>query len=118
MGLGSARFSPDGTRLLFAGVPGTIPQAGWGEGSWLDALRPAVAEAHGAPWDLWVWEDGQRPRQLTRLGQDLLSGAWSPDGRRIALVSDMGLYLMEGNGDNLKRVELQAHPQGLAWLES
>lgn len=119
IGLQAPRFSPDSTQLLFAGSPGTItgksperPRRAWHE-----RLGVSVARAHGIPWDLWVWKEGQALRQVTQLGQDFPYPAWSPQGDRIALVTDVGVYSMEPDGGKLKQVELRADFRGLAWVE-
>lgn len=118
--MGGPRYSPDGRRLLFAASPGTAARTGESEraSSWLGRLGPASAEAHGMPWDVWLWEDGRAPTRLTRLGEDLLSVAWAPTGDTIGIVTDLGLYTLRPNGADLKRIEIAAEPGGLAWLES
>jgi hypothetical protein len=110
------RFSPDGSRLLFAGLGSGALAAAAERDGWLARTLAPRAAAHGIPWNLWVWSPGGQPRQLTRLGQDQIYGAWSPSGERVALVTDMGLYIIERDGTSLARIDALADPRGLAWL--
>lgn len=106
------RWSPDGSRILFAsgfgglmtvpaegGFPRRVPM-GLGEaGHFLASQTPRwgpngrwisfISNRSGSP-ELWLWsvETGEG-RQLTRLGGRLVgSYRWSPDGRSIALATD------------------------------
>jgi Tol biopolymer transport system component len=110
-------YSPDGARLVFAAVPrtglGRARPDGDGLGAW---LRPRAAEAHGVPWDLFAWTRGQPLKQLTQLGQDQPYVAWSPQGDRLALITDIGTYTLDPEGGDLRQLELEADPRGLAWL--
>ncbi len=117
--LQSPRFSPDGTRLVFASAGSNLSGSrdhGPEEGSWRRALIPRVARAHGGiPWNLWVSRDGGEPEQITQIGEDLMYATWSPDGGKFALVTDIAVYLMEPTGDGLQRLNLRASPRGIAW---
>ena len=114
--LQSPRYSPDGSSLVFAAVPGSASGSGATRpGGWLSYLRPPVAEAHGVPWDLWMWREGEAPRQITRLGEDQPHAAWSPRGDSIALITDVALYTVSPTGEGVRRVRAEADPRGLAW---
>ncbi|HWQ15843.1 MAG TPA: c-type cytochrome [Roseiflexaceae bacterium] len=119
------RFSPDGRRIVVAAVGG--PESGsagsprpsrGGLGATLAALlEPPPAAAHGVPWDLWeVRLDGGGLRRLAALGEDLPMAAFSPDGTRIAVVAEGGIYLMGGDGDNLRRIDRAGGMGGVVWL--
>lgn len=83
-GEGPARFSPDGSRLVWM--------------SW-----------HDGDWDLWVMNaDGSEPRALTATEYDEGYPSWSPDGRYIAFDSDADgdyeIYVMDADGGNRRRI--------------
>ncbi len=83
-GEGPARFSPDGTRLVWM--------------SW-----------HDGDWDLWVMNaDGSNPRDLTATQHDEGYPSWSPDGRYIAYNSnadgDYEIYVMDSDGTHRRRI--------------
>ncbi len=88
------RFAPDGRRLAFAAVGG--PAAVRREvGSLSPLIRPAVAAAHGLPWDLWeIGVDGTGLRRLTELAEDDPSLAYSPDGHWLAFQGGSGVYVV------------------------
>jgi Tol biopolymer transport system component len=62
-------------------------------------LAPSVAYAHGDPWDVYLVDlVGGEPRRLTRMLEDEISIAWSPDGSQIAVYGSRGLYLVDADG--------------------
>ncbi len=91
---GSARFSPDGSRIAFA------------------SLRS------GGP-EVWVAErDGSGLQQVTALGATgVLMGGWSPDGTRIAFEAAMDgnsdVYLVGADGGHLRRLTAEPSIDGV-----
>ena len=91
---GSARFSPDGSRIAFA------------------SLRS------GAP-EVWVAaRDGSGLQQVTTLGAaGVLIGGWSPDGTRIAFEAavdgNTDVYLVGADGGHLRRLTTEPSMDGV-----
>ncbi len=117
--LAAPRFAPDAPRIVFAAVGD--PRKGRDRGEAPDApgwLRIPVAHAHGGPpWDLWLINaDGSGLRRLTNLREDYLVPTWSPDGRWIAFVGELGVYLFEFKTERLLRLTEQTSTAGLAWI--
>jgi Tol biopolymer transport system component len=133
--LEAPRFAPDGSTLVFAaafpsavaaeippasgvpkgpGAPGRPPGPAAPSGAGIGAaaralaggLLPRPAYAHGQPMDLYaIGVDGSGLRRLTRLDADDPAAAWSPDGRRLALLVGGGLYVLNADGSELTLVE-------------
>jgi Tol biopolymer transport system component len=103
-GLSAPRFSPDGRQIAFFGIGGPAAQQRRAAPSLaaLPRLGPAVAWAHGIPWDPWVVNlDGSGLRPLVSLSEDDPTLAWSPDGTMLAALGGNGLWLLDptGNGE-------------------
>jgi Tol biopolymer transport system component len=90
------RFSPDGTQVAFAAVtPLEVPS---GEFDLLRALglAPLPARANGVPWDIYLAPvAGGQITRLTRLNADQPVVAWSNDGKRLALLDEKGLFMLD-----------------------
>lgn len=125
-GFYAPRFSPDGQSLIVAAIGGPetdeqgIPTKAAAP-SLLDRalalLEPASASAHGLPWDLWsVNVDGTGLRRLTRFYEDLPMARFSPDGQQLAIMGLGGIYLMQPDGANLRRLDPVGDHGGLDWV--
>ena len=80
----SPRWSPDSRQIAFLSDRGSVLQAGGG------GAKPGKAEAPKEGGNqVWLlpFGDGGEARQLTDLPKDVEGIAWSPDGRRLAIVS-------------------------------
>jgi Tol biopolymer transport system component len=115
-------FSPDCKQIIFAAVGGSLrqPAAPGTRGNPLarlvDALRPASAEAHGPPWDLWsVNVDGSDLKRLTHVNEDLPYTAWSADGKTVLFLGAGGLYQMQPDGSSLKKIDQGTTHGQISW---
>jgi Tol biopolymer transport system component len=119
------RFSPDGKRIIVAAIGGPVTdEQGYPirahRRSPLDGLlsllAPAVAEAHGAPWDLWVVNiDGTGLRRLPHVREDTPMAVFSPDGRQIAMMGAGGIYLIDADGEHVAVLDPLGDHGGLDW---
>jgi Tol biopolymer transport system component len=126
-GFYAPRFSPDGKRIVVAAIggpetdrqgnPAPPPSGRTPLDGLLSLLAPATAEAHGLPWDLWtVNVDGSGLRRLTQLYEDLPMATYSPDGKQIAVMGAGGIYLLDADGANLRRIDPVGDHGGLDWV--
>ena len=115
------RFSPDCKVVIFAAVGGGLREApGGGGGNLLTRLlapfAPAVAEAHGPPWELWrVDADGSNLKRITSLAEDLPYAEWSADGQTVVFLGAGGLYQMAPDGSSIKKLAPGATHGQISW---
>ena len=98
-------WSPDGRRLAFVRETGTVAQ-----------LPNRNADVYVAD------ADGRNERRLTKAPSSEFTPSWSPDGRRIAFVSNrtgrFAVYVMRADGTGLRRVVPRRNGGGDAFWPS
>jgi Tol biopolymer transport system component/mono/diheme cytochrome c family protein len=111
--LAAPRFAPDGQSVLVT-IRGVI--SGGRQGGLLSWLEPPPAYAHGSPWDVWAFdvERGSLQR-LTFLNEDEPHAAFSPDSKEIILLGVTGLYRLNSDGSQLRRIDPQGGYGGIDW---
>jgi mono/diheme cytochrome c family protein/Tol biopolymer transport system component len=126
-GFYAPRFSPDGKQIVVAAIGGPKtdgqgnsappPSGATSLDRLLALLAPATAEAHGLPWDLWTINvDGSGLRRLTEFYEDLPMAVFSPDGKQLAVMGAGGMYLLDADGANLRRIDPVGDHGGLDWV--
>jgi len=125
LGFFAPRFTPDGTQIIVAAIEGPeTDEQGYpikSSGSIFDGvfalLEPPSAEAHGAPWDMWIVNvDGSGLRRLTYFYEDQPMAAFSPDGSDMVLMGYNGFYRMNLDGTNLRRINPDGDHGAVDWL--
>jgi Tol biopolymer transport system component len=108
-------FSPDGTKIYFSAVNEQPAQPL----SWLDRLLGVeIARAHTLPSDWYtVPVAGGPTERITHLKATGLSGALSPDGNRLAFISDKGLLVVNVDGQDLLRLVQTIGVGTVEWIE-
>jgi mono/diheme cytochrome c family protein len=119
------RFSPDGKQIVLAAIGGPptddrgYPIGGGADspfGSLLELFEPPVAEAHGAPWDIWIVNvDGSGLRRLPLAREDTPMALFAPDGRQIVMMGAGGIYLLGADGEHFRQIDPLGDHGGLDW---
>jgi mono/diheme cytochrome c family protein len=118
-------FSPDGTRIVLAAIGGPptddrgYPISGSADSPFnllLGLFEPSTAQAHGAPWDIWVVNvDGSGLRRLPLAREDTPMALFAPDGRQIVMMGAGGIYLLGADGENFRQIDPLGDHGGLDW---
>ncbi|HEU4793303.1 MAG TPA: hypothetical protein VFS96_06575 [Nitrolancea sp.] len=109
-------FSPDGATIGFSA--NADPLQPTASSHRLPLFGPAVALAHGVPWDAWtVSLNGGTPVRRSSIREDQPVLAWSPDGKWLGMNGEVGLYLIRLSDGKVYRVSDRVGT-GLIWLES
>ncbi|MGZ8869028.1 MAG: TolB family protein, partial [Thermoanaerobaculia bacterium] len=100
--LGSVEFSPDGKRIAYVLTRADLQKSEWDSDVWL------------------VDADGRNGFQLTRGAKSDSAPHWSPDGKRIAFLSDRdgvtGLYVIDvAGGEAMKLTDEKAAIRTYEW---
>jgi Tol biopolymer transport system component len=119
--IAAPRFRPNGSQILFAAVGGpgqAVPEQSNTRSSGLVSwLGPATASAHGIPWELWVVNpDGSALERLTDIQEDTPIAAWSPDGKWIAMKGELGIYVLDAETTEIRRLAQELAGLGITWL--
>jgi len=114
------RFSPDGRWLVFSAVspytpvPTVTPMPRRTAG-WVTVAEASVAR-HGLPMDLFaVGTDGSGLARLTTVGEDSPQATWSPDGKRLAIVSGGGTYVLPVGTVDLQVIDAGGGHGAIDW---
>jgi tricorn protease-like protein len=59
--------------------------------------------------------DGTGLRRLPMAREDTPMVAFAPDGSRIVMMGAGGIYLMDADGSNMRRIDPLGDHGGLAW---
>jgi Tol biopolymer transport system component len=114
LSVAAPRFSPDGQRIAFVAVGGAA-QRGERPGGLGILLEPAIAYAHGLPWDVWLVDRTGTLKLINRLAEDDPTVTWSPDGRSLAVSGENGVYLIDVAGGRASRIATAGGPGGIDW---
>jgi Tol biopolymer transport system component len=97
-------FSRDGDVICFSAVP-PLPESA--RSIWDQLMGVKMAEAHSVPSDWWCLSlDGSEDMvQMTDLGAIGLYGDFSEDGTHIAFIASDGVYIMQPDGSDLRKIK-------------
>jgi hypothetical protein len=114
------QFSPRSDQVAFV-----APQSGLNGGLEkplfaLDGLfGPAVAYAHGIPWDPWIVNaDGSGLHRVAETGADEPSVAWSPDQTHVFVYSGTGSFIADALSGELTSLSFVQGYGPVVWLAS
>jgi Tol biopolymer transport system component len=116
------RFSPDGSRIVFAATGGPQTDA---QGNPIGRHAQEEAEPHGALTtveaeraraEVWtVLRDGSGLQRLTTFAETLPTARFSPDGSQLVVFGRDGIYLLASHGGELRRAAA-GRARGGEWL--
>jgi hypothetical protein len=114
------QFSPHSDQVAFVAPQSGLNGATQRPRLALDALfGPAVAYAHGIPWDPWVINaDGSGLRRVAETGADEPSVAWSPDQRQLFVYSGTGSFIVDASSGELTPLTYVQGYGPVVWLSS
>jgi Tol biopolymer transport system component len=115
------QFSPSSGQIAFVapqsglnGAPAEHPLLSLGA-----LFGPAVAYAHGIPWDPWVVNaDGTGLGRVAETGADEPSVGWSPDARQLFVYSGTGSFIVDANTGELTPLSYVKGYGPIVWLPS
>jgi Tol biopolymer transport system component len=82
----------------------------------LTSLVSRTVRAHGAPMDVFaIHMDGTNLRQLTHIGEDNPAAAWGPDAQRLAILAGGGVYTLNADGTDLRKIDPTGGHGSLDW---
>ena len=97
--IGPTRFSPDGKMLAVAlSRPADLALAPSPPRPFA-LLGTGIVLAHGSPWEIYLIDAAGGPVvRLTKLQEDEIGIAWSPDGELLAVYGLRGVHLVDRQG--------------------
>lgn len=109
-------FSPDGKSILFSSINlGAASSAEPPKPGWTFGVKPVYAHSNPSDWFL-VNIETQQVKQLTNIQQAGLIPAFSPDGQRVAFISEKGLFVMQPDGSQIVQIANLSGIGSLNWI--
>jgi Tol biopolymer transport system component len=107
-------FTPDGKAIIFSAVN---PQPTPSPTVWEKLFGIQVVSAHNVPSDWYqVPVDGGEAQRLTNLNDTGMYATLSPDGKRVAFISQTGIYVMNIDGTELTQLAQLVATGTVDWI--
>ncbi|MDD5369666.1 MAG: DPP IV N-terminal domain-containing protein [Anaerolineaceae bacterium] len=107
-------FTPDGKAIIFSAVN---PQPTPSPTVWDRLFGIQVVSAHNVPSDWYqVPVGGGQVQRLTNLNDTGMYATLSPDGKRIAFISQTGIYVMNIDGTELTQLAQLVATGTVDWI--